>query len=65
MPVGWRAASVAGIDPSSSTGVRPPGSGWKRDAGATAILSTSVFHAPPPGHWPCHFGAWFPHSVQW
>ena len=20
--------------------------------------------APQPGHWPCHFGCWLPHSVQ-
>jgi len=32
--------------------------------GASATPSTSVFHAPQCGHWPCHFGDSPPHSWQ-
>ena len=30
----------------------------------SAGCSTTVFQAPQAGHWPCHFGISFPHSVQ-
>src|SRR5438034_5719451 len=33
-------------------------------AALSAMLSTSVFHAPQCGHCPCHFGDSPPHSVQ-
>ncbi len=36
----------------------------KRTAAGVAIVSTSVFHVPQDGHWPCHLGADAPHSVQ-
>ena len=41
-----------------------PATLWKRVGAGVAIVSTSVFHAPQCGHWPCHFGLWPPHSVQ-
>ena len=33
-------------------------------AAFSAGRSTMVFHAPQAGHFPCHFGVSFPHSVQ-
>ena len=33
-------------------------------AGSRTTVSTSVFHAPQCGHWPCHLGLVAPHSVQ-
>jgi hypothetical protein len=44
----------------------PPSAGKLRTAaGALSITaSTSVFHCPQPGHWPCHFGELAPHSVH-
>jgi len=41
-----------------------PATVWKRVGCGAAIDSTSVFHTPQCGHWPCHFGLWPPHSVQ-
>jgi hypothetical protein len=50
--------------PSARTVDALPETDWNRVAGGVAIVSTSVFHALQCGHWPCHFGAWPPHSVQ-
>ena len=46
--------------------VVPASAEKRRDAGAgaSASVSTSVFHTPHPGHCPCHFDAVAPHSVQ-
>ena len=43
---------------------RAPATLSKRVAAGVRRVSTSVFHAPQCGHWPCHFGDWPPHSVQ-
>jgi hypothetical protein len=44
--------------------LRVPATFSKRAAGTDGAVSTSVFQAPHAGHWPCHFGAWPPHSVH-
>jgi hypothetical protein len=36
----------------------------ERPAGATRASSASVFHAPQPGHWPCHLAASVPQAEQ-
>ena len=55
---------LASTLPSARTVAALPATLWKRVARGVAIVSTSVFHAPQCGHWPCHFGLWPPHSVQ-
>jgi hypothetical protein len=43
---------------------RAPATLSNRAAAGVAIDSTSVFHVPQWGHWPCHFGDCPPHSVH-
>jgi len=65
MPVGVRATSLASISDSVATGWLRA-SDWKRflPPPASATDSTSVFHAPQPGHLPSHLGLLAPHSLQ-
>ena len=63
-PVGNRGLLFASTLPRGRTALALPVSVWNRVGGGAATVSTSVFHAPQCGHWPCHFGLWPPHSVQ-
>src|SRR3954451_11739378 len=52
-----RAAAVRPLPPAPPPPARPL-------AAAGARPSTSVFHAPQPGHWPCQRASAWPHSEQ-
>jgi hypothetical protein len=43
---------------------RVPATLSKRAGAGASSVSTSVFHVPQCGHWPCHLGDWPPHSVH-
>jgi hypothetical protein len=61
-PVSMRGTCSAPTSASRRTGGAPAAG---RPAGAApGRASSSVFHAPQPGHWPCHFGVTAPHSAQ-
>src|SRR6266536_6415789 len=64
IPVASRGLSSVSTLASGRTALDPPVSAAKREAGAAAIASTSVFHAPQCGHCPCHLLLWPPHSVH-
>ena len=62
MPVerrAWRSARTS----ARRTGLtaRPPAFGARESARAS---SASVFHAPQPGHWPCHLADSVPQAEQ-
>src|SRR6185312_8405403 len=73
MPVGRR---VTGAAPTSrsrrgatrSARLRAPPAARRREApppeASGSTSSTSVFHAPQVGHWPCHFASCAPQSEQ-
>ena len=65
MPVGMRSDSRASIS-DRFCNLAAGASDSKRLFGVafSATVSTSVFQALQPGHWPCHFGLVAPHSVQ-
>ncbi len=63
-PVGIRSTLFAWTPASGTIAERAPETVSKRFAGGVATDSTSVFHVPQCGHWPCHLGDCPPHSVQ-
>ncbi len=69
MPDTRRAASALSTAPIGITAVAPAtaiaadGVRARAPRGAVAV-STKVFHAPQPGHWPAHFGEDAAHSWQ-
>ena len=69
-PVGVRATSTASMAASGCTGLAGASAAYALlsrflpAVGASAALSTSVFHAPQPGHLPSQRGLLAPHSLQ-
>ncbi len=59
-----RSVSFAVTRDSGVTAERAPATLSNRVVAGAASVSTSVFQAPQPGHWPCHLGAVAPHSVH-